>query len=227
MIEIRALSMSYPLEAGALEVLSGVDMQIADGETIAIVGPSGSGKTTLLILLAGLEAPAAGSIRIDGEDVTGLDADALADIRRDKLGIVFQSFHLVPSLTALGNVSLPAEIAGHEHARDRARQLLDRVGLADRADHYPSQLSGGEQQRVAIARALAHSPRVLLADEPTGNLDINTGARIIEMLFELNAETGSTMILVTHDTEIARRCQRVFYLDNGKLIEEAGHALPD
>lgn len=227
MIEIRGLSMSYPLEAGSLEVLSGVDMQIADGETIAIVGPSGSGKTTLLILLAGLEAPAAGSITIDGEDVSGLDADALADIRRDKLGIVFQSFHLVPSLTALGNVSLPAEIAGHAHARDRARQLLDRVGLAERADHYPSQLSGGEQQRVAIARALAHSPRVLLADEPTGNLDVNTGARIIEMLFELNAETGSTMILVTHDTEIARRCQRVFHLDNGKLIEEAGHALPD
>jgi putative ABC transport system ATP-binding protein len=226
MIEIRGLSMSYALEAGSLEVLSGVDMNIADGETIAIVGPSGSGKTTLLILLAGLEAPAAGSILIDGEDVTGFGADELADIRRDKLGIVFQSFHLVPSLTALGNVSLPAEIAGIEHARDRAHQLLERVGLADRAHHYPSQLSGGEQQRVAIARALAHSPRVLLADEPTGNLDINTGARIIEMLFELNAETGSTMVLVTHDTEIARRCQRVFHLDSGKLIEDAGHALP-
>ena len=126
----------------------------------------------------------------------------------------------------LHSVSLPAEIAGHEHSRDRARQLLERVGLAERAHHYPSQLSGGEQQRVAIARALAHSPRVLLADEPTGNLDLKTGARIIEMLFELNAETGSTMILVTHDTEIARRCERVFHLDNGRLIEDAGHALP-
>lgn len=227
MIEINGLSMSYPLEAGSLEVLSEVYMRIADGETVAIVGPSGSGKTTLLILLAGLEAPTTGSIRIDGDDVTGLDADALADIRRDKLGIVFQSFHLVPSLTALGNVSLPVEIAGHEHARNRARQLLERVGLADREHHYPSQLSGGEQQRVAIARALAHSPSVLLADEPTGNLDINTGARIIEMLFELNAETGSTMVLVTHDAEIARRCQRVFHLDNGKLIEDEGHALSD
>ena len=217
--------MSYPLEAGSLEVLSDVSMDIADGETVAIVGPSGSGKTTLLILLAGLEAPAAGSINIDGEDITGLDADALADLRRDKLGIVFQSFHLVPSLTALGNVSLPIEIAGRENARDRARRLLERVGLAEREHHYPSQLSGGEQQRVAIARALAHSPSVLLADEPTGNLDINTGARIIEMLFELNAETGSTMVLVTHDTEIARRCQRVFHLDNGRLIEDAEHAL--
>ena len=135
MIEIDELSMSYPLEAGSLEVLSEVDMRIADGETVAIVGPSGSGKTTLLILLAGLEAPTAGSIRIDGDDVTGLDADALADIRRDKLGIVFQSFHLVPSLTALGNVSLPVEIAGHENARSRARQLLERVGLADREHH--------------------------------------------------------------------------------------------
>ena len=227
MIEIDELSMSYPLEAGSLEVLSEVHMRIADGETVAIVGPSGSGKTTLLILLAGLEAPTAGSIRIDGDDVTGLDADALADIRRDKLGIVFQSFHLVPCLTALGNVSLPVEIAGHENARSRARQLLERVGLADREHHYPSQLSGGEQQRVAIARALAHSPSVLLADEPTGNLDINTGASIIEMLFELNAESGSTMVLVTHDAEIARRCQRVFHLDNGKLIEDEGHALSD
>lgn len=225
MITIQNLSMSYALEASSLEVLSGVDMQIGDGETVAIVGPSGSGKTTLLILLAGLESPATGSISIDGADITGLDADELADLRRDKLGIVFQSFHLVPSLTALGNVSLPIEIAGGDGARDRARRLLARVGLAERQHHYPSQLSGGEQQRVAIARALAHSPNVLLADEPTGNLDIHTGAKIIEMLFELNAETGSTMVLVTHDTEIAQRCQRVFHLDNGKLVEDSAHAV--
>ena len=225
MITINDLSMSYPHESGSLEVLSGVNMQIADGETVAIVGPSGSGKTTLLILLAGLEAASTGSISIDGEDITGLDADALADLRRDKLGIVFQSFHLVPSLTALGNVSLPIEIAGRAQARDRARQLLDRVGLGEREHHYPSELSGGEQQRVAIARALAHSPNVLLADEPTGNLDVRTGAKIIEMLFELNAETGSTMVLVTHDTEIARRCQRVFHLEDRRLIEDTAHAL--
>ncbi|NND60110.1 MAG: ABC transporter ATP-binding protein [Gammaproteobacteria bacterium] len=226
MIAINELSMSYPLEDGSLDVLVKVNMQIAEAETVAIVGPSGSGKTTLLILLAGLEEPSAGTITIDGEDITGLDADALADLRRDKLGIVFQSFHLVPSLTALGNVSLPMEIAGREHARDRAHQLLERVGLAERAHHYPSQLSGGEQQRVAIARALANAPRVLLADEPTGNLDINTGARIIEALFDLNAESRSTMVLVTHDTEIARRCQRVFHLDNGRLVEDAGNAVP-
>ncbi len=226
MIAINELSMSYPLEAGSLEVLAKVNMQIADAETVAIVGPSGSGKTTLLILLAGLEAPSTGTITIDGEDITGLEADALADLRRDKLGIVFQSFHLVPSLTALGNVSLPLEIAGRENARDRAHKLLDRVGLTERAHHYPSQLSGGEQQRVAIARAIANSPSVLLADEPTGNLDINTGSRIIDVLFDLNAETRSTMVLVTHDTEIARRCQRVFHLDNGRLIEDAGHAIP-
>lgn len=223
MIAINDLSMSYSFEARSLEVLSGVTMDIAHGETVAIVGPSGSGKTTLLILLAGLEAATAGSIKIDDQEITGLDADRLADLRRDKLGIVFQSFHLVPSLTALGNVSLPIEIAGRSHARERARQLLGRVGLAGREHHYPSQLSGGEQQRVAIARALAHSPRVVLADEPTGNLDVKTGARIVEMLFEMNAETGSTMVLVTHDTEIARRCQRVFHLDNRQLIEDSKH----
>ena len=225
MITIRDLSMSYTSDAGSLDVLSGVDMQVEDGETVAIVGPSGSGKTTLLVLLAGLEVPDSGSILIDGQDITTLDADTLADLRSDKLGIVFQSFHLVPSLTALGNASLPIEIAGGENARERAQALLERVGLAGREHHYPSQLSGGEQQRVAIARALAHSPRVLLADEPTGNLDVNTGAKIIDMLFDLNAETGSTMVLVTHDAEIAKRCQRVFHVTDGKLVEGEGPAL--
>jgi putative ABC transport system ATP-binding protein len=225
MIKIADLRMSYPVENGSLDVLSGVNITIADGETIAIVGPSGSGKTTLLILLAGLEPPASGSIELDGESITNLDGDSLADIRRDRLGIVFQSFHLVPSLTALGNVSLPIEIAGLENARENARALLRRVGLEDRENHYPSQLSGGEQQRVAIARALVHSPSVLLADEPTGNLDVQTGAQIIELLFDLNAETGSTMVLVTHDNEVARRCKRVFHLTDGKLIEDEAHVL--
>jgi putative ABC transport system ATP-binding protein len=225
MIKITDLRMSYPVENGSLDVLSGVNMAIADGETVAIVGPSGSGKTTLLILLAGLEKPTSGTIEFGGEDIVALDGDSLADIRRDQLGIVFQSFHLVPSLTALGNVSLPVEIGGRENARDSARDLLRRVGLEDRAHHYPSQLSGGEQQRVAIARSLVHSPGLLLADEPTGNLDIHTGAQIIELLFELSAETGSTMVLVTHDNEVARRCKRVFHLTDGKLIEDEAHVL--
>ena len=217
--------MSYALEHDRLEVLSGVDLDIADGETVAIIGPSGSGKTTLLLLLAGLEQPQDGSIRLDGSRLQEMDADALADLRRDRLGIVFQSFHLVPSLTALGNVALPLEIAGHEDALERAQQMLQRVGLAERQRHYPTQLSGGEQQRVAIARALVHSPGLLLADEPTGNLDLKTGALIIDILFELNQATGSTLVLVTHDEVIARRCQRVLRLQQGKLIADPDHAL--
>jgi len=225
-IEIRNLRLSYALEQGQLEVLSGIDLDVADGETLAIVGPSGSGKTTLLLLLAGLEQAQQGSIELDGVDLAGLDADGLADLRRDRLGIVFQSFHLVPSLTALGNVALPLEIAEHKDAGVRAAAMLDRVGLGERRQHYPMQLSGGEQQRVAIAWALVHSPSLLLADEPTGNLDLETGARVIEMLFELNAASGSTLVLVTHDEQIARRCGRVLRLHAGKLVESVDHALP-
>ncbi|MGD8838283.1 MAG: ABC transporter ATP-binding protein, partial [Gammaproteobacteria bacterium] len=209
-----------------LGVLTGVDLDIAAGETLAIVGPSGSGKTTLLLLLAGLERAQQGKILLDGEDLASLDADRLADLRRDRLGIIFQSFHLVPSLTALGNVALPLEIAEREDAGDRAASMLERVGLAERGHHYPKQLSGGEQQRVAIARALVHSPRLLLADEPTGNLDLETGARVIDLLFELNAASGSTLVLVTHDEQIAGRCGRVLRLHAGKLVETANHALP-
>ena len=226
MIEIRNLGMSYTLEQGRLDVLDGVDLEIADGDTLAIIGPSGSGKTTLLLLLAGLEQAQRGSIRIDGVDLAALDADGLADLRRDRLGIVFQSFHLVPSLTALGNASLPLEIAEQEGAGERAAAMLERVGLAERQHHYPMQLSGGEQQRVAIARALVHSPRLLLADEPTGNLDLETGKRIIELLFDLNAASGSTLVLVTHDEQIASRCRRVLRLHAGKLIEDQDHAFP-
>lgn len=226
MLQTNELRMSYPDDAGGLEVLSGVTVSIEDGETVAIIGPSGSGKTTLLVLLAGLEQPESGTIEIGGQQMTGLDGDDLADIRRDTLGIVFQSFHLVPSLTALGNVMLPIEIAGRDKARELARAILNRVGLADREGHYPSQLSGGEQQRVAIARALVHTPRLLLADEPTGNLDVQTGEKIIELLFSLNRETGSTMVLVTHDNEIAKRCQRIFRLTDGKLNEVENPALP-
>lgn len=226
MIELKNLSMSYALEHGRLDVLSGVNIEVADGDTVAIVGPSGSGKTTLLVLLAGLEPPVEGAVQLDGRELDALDEDSLADLRRDQIGIVFQSFHLVPSLTALGNVALPLEIAGATDTRARARAMLDRVGLAGREDHYPGQLSGGEQQRVAIARALVHAPKLLLADEPTGNLDLRTGEKIIDLLFELNADSGSTLVLVTHDEAIACRCQRVVRLHEGKLIEEDSGALP-
>jgi len=225
MIELNNISMSYDLEHGRLEVLSSVDLGIEDGDTVAIVGPSGSGKTTLLVLLAGLEQPVQGSIRIAGRTLGELDDDSLADIRRDEIGIIFQSFHLVPSLTALGNVALPLEIAGRQAARSKARQMLERVGLAGRADHYPTQLSGGEQQRVAIARALVHSPKLVLADEPTGNLDSRTGEKIIDLLFGLNADTGSTLVLVTHDEAIASRCRRVVRLHQGDLLEVSASAV--
>jgi putative ABC transport system ATP-binding protein len=225
LIQIRDLSLSYPVEEGQLDVLRGLNLTIDDGETVAILGPSGSGKTSLLLLLAGLEEANAGRIIFDQADLDSLDADALADLRRDRLGIVFQSFHLVPSLTALGNAMLPLEIAGREGAREKALAMLDRVGLAGRTGHYPSQLSGGEQQRVAIARALVHQPRLLLADEPTGNLDSATGARVIELLFGLNRDCASTMILVTHDESVAARCGRVLRLRDGQLVEDTGHAV--
>ena len=225
MIEINTLTMSYPLASGSLDVLHDLNLSLADGETAAIIGPSGSGKTTLLLLLAGLEQPSSGSIALDGLELGRLDADGLADLRRDRLGIVFQSFHLVPSLSALGNVMLPLEIAGAKNAAARAAGMLERVGLGERADHYPAQLSGGEQQRVAIARAMVHSPRLLLADEPTGNLDQHTGAQVIELLFDLHRESGSTMVLVTHDTAVAERCGRVLRLERGRLVEAGEHAL--
>ena len=227
MIALQDLSLSYPLADGQLDVLRSTSATIKRGETIAVIGPSGSGKTTLLLLLAGLESPTAGSIQIDGVDLASLDANGLADMRRDKLGIIFQSFHLVPSLSALANVALPLDIAGIDGAQDRAREMLERVGLAARCDHYPDQLSGGEQQRVAIARALVHRPAVLLADEPTGNLDGETGAGIVDLLFALNRESGSTLLLVTHDISIARLCDRTLRLHQGQLQDEPAHALSD
>ena len=225
MIELHNLCMSYRLEQAQLTVLYGAQLNIKAGETLAIVGPSGSGKTTLLTLLAGLEQPESGDIMLNNVKLNALDADSLADIRRDQLGIIFQSFHLVQSLTALGNVALPLEIAGHRDAYPLARTMLKKVGLAERENHYSGQLSGGEQQRVAIARALVHKPTLVLADEPTGNLDIATGAKIIELLFSLNKDSGSTLVLVTHDDQVARRCQRIVRLQNGKLVEDQQHAL--
>jgi putative ABC transport system ATP-binding protein len=211
--------MRYDAGASRVDALRDVDLQIGPGERVAVTGPSGCGKTTLLVLIAGLERPTSGTVTIDGAGLENMDADALADLRRDRIGIVFQSFHLVPSLTALDNVALPLEIAATANARSRAEEMLAKVGLAARGRHYPSQLSGGEQQRVAIARALVHRPAVILADEPTGNLDDQTGTMVAGVLFDLVAETGATLVLVTHDLELAGGCDRVLRLHDGALAE--------
>jgi len=203
---------------GTLAILSDVSIGIARGETVAVMGASGAGKSTLLALLAGLDEPTSGTVRLAGSDLTTLDEDGRAAVRARHVGFVFQSFHLVPSLTALENVMLPLELARRRDARGAALEVLGRVGLAERVGHYPRQLSGGEQQRVAIARAFVTRPDVLFADEPTGNLDAATGERIMELLFGLNAETGATLVLVTHDQALAARCGRVIRLDAGRVV---------
>jgi putative ABC transport system ATP-binding protein len=203
---------------GVLAILSDVSLAIARGETVAIMGASGAGKSTLLALLAGLDEPTSGTVRLAGNELTTLDEDGRAAVRARHVGFVFQSFHLVPSLTALENVMLPLELTGRADARSTAREVLGRVGLAERVGHYPRQLSGGEQQRVAIARAFVTRPDVLFADEPTGNLDTATGERIMDLLFGLNAATGATLVLVTHDTALASRCGRVIRLDAGRVV---------
>jgi putative ABC transport system ATP-binding protein len=203
---------------GTLAILSGVSLAITRGETVAVMGPSGAGKSTLLALLAGLDEPSSGQVRLADCELTRLDEDGRAAVRARHVGFVFQSFHLVPSLTAVENVMLPLELAGRGDARSAALEVLGRVGLAERVGHYPRQLSGGEQQRVAIARAFVTRPDVLFADEPTGNLDAATGERIMDLLFGLNAETGATLVLVTHDQSLAARCGRVIRLDAGHIV---------
>jgi putative ABC transport system ATP-binding protein len=205
---------------GTLAILSGVSLAIARGETVAIMGASGAGKSTLLALLAGLDEPTSGRVQLAGNELTALDEDGRAAVRARHVGFVFQSFHLVPSLTALENVMLPLELVGRADARPAALEVLDRVGLAGRVGHYPRQLSGGEQQRVAIARAFVTRPDVLFADEPTGNLDTTTGERIMDLLFGLNAATGATLVLVTHDRSLASRCGRLIRLDAGRVVED-------
>jgi putative ABC transport system ATP-binding protein len=217
-VEARALTKQVSSPEGTLTILDDVTLVIEAGEAVAIVGASGSGKSTLLGLLAGLDLPTSGRVLLDGCDLAGLDEDGRAALRARTLGFVFQSFQLLPSLTALENVMLPLELAGIAAARGEAQALLERVGLASRRGHYPHQLSGGEQQRVAIARAFATGPKLLLADEPTGNLDTRTGARIIDLLFELNAEQNTTLVLVTHDVQLAARCGRQLVLDAGRLV---------
>ena len=219
MIRVRDLALRLPSGGRTLTILDGVTLDVEAAEVCAVTGPSGSGKSTLLGLVAGLDRPSAGTIEVAGVELTRLGEDALARFRRDTLGFVFQAFHLIPTLTAAENVAVPLELAAVADAPARARALLDEVGLADRAHHYPAQLSGGEQQRVAIARALALRPRVLLADEPTGNLDSVTGGGIIALLLGLNRERGSTLLLVTHDEALAGRADRVLRLRDGRLLD--------
>jgi putative ABC transport system ATP-binding protein len=226
LLRIRDLVMRLPSGERTLTILDGIDLDVAAQEVVAITGPSGSGKSTLLGLIAGLDRPTAGSITLDGADVTRLDEDALARLRRDTIGYVFQSYHLIPTLTALENVAVPLDLAGRRDAPARARDLLRAVGLDERAGHYPAQLSGGEQQRVALARAVALRPRLLLADEPTGNLDSATGAQIVDLLLALNRDHGCTLLLVTHDESVARHAGRVVMLRDGRVVGERA-PLPD
>jgi putative ABC transport system ATP-binding protein len=219
-VELANVDLSLGTGRARVHILKQISLQIAPGEAVGLVGPSGSGKSTLLMVMAGLERPDAGSVRIAGEDFGKLDEDRLARFRGRAVGIVFQSFHLIPTMTALENVAVPMELTGRSDAFARARRELESVGLADRTDHYPAQLSGGEQQRVALARALAPMPALLIADEPTGNLDEATGVEIMDLLFAKRAEHGSTLVLVTHDPDLVNRCGRVVRMHSG-MIEEA------
>ena len=219
MIKTSQLIKRVSTAESELEILRGIDLEIKRGETAAIVGASGSGKSTLLGLLAGLDAPSSGEITLDGTNIVNLDEDERATLRSEKVGFVFQNFQLLPALTALENVMLPLELAGIDGAREKSEEFLSRVGLAERFHHYPRTLSGGEQQRVAIARAFASQPLILFADEPTGNLDTTTGATVVELLFGLNKEEGTTLVLVTHDNTLADRCQRKFIMTAGHLEE--------
>jgi len=220
-LETRQLTKTYLGGAGELTVLEDVTFSVAAGGTCAILGPSGSGKTTLLGLCAGLDAPSRGEVRIAGTSLGELDEDARAALRNREVGFVFQSFQLMGNLTALENVTIPLELRGENGFAGRAKELLERVGLGKRLDHYPTQLSGGEQQRVALARAFINRPKLLFADEPTGNLDGDTSATVVDLIFDLNRELGTTLVLVTHDLELARKCERVIRLRNGRVAEDS------
>jgi putative ABC transport system ATP-binding protein len=226
MIRLRGVHLTLDSLAGPVHILRGIDLDVADGETVAIVGPSGSGKSTMMMVIAGLERPSQGKVEVAGADLGALDEDGLALFRRDRVGIVFQNFHLVPTMTALENVAIPLEFAGRADAFEAAKKGLEAVGLGHRLDHYPAQLSGGEQQRVALARATAVSPRLILADEPTGNLDGDTGAQVMDLLFSLREKLGTTLVLITHDRKLARRCGRIVRLADGHIVGDERHAMP-
>ena len=219
-LRVRGLGKRVALPSGPLTILDGVEFEVARGEVVAVVGASGSGKSTLLSLLAGLDTPSAGTVELDGEPISALDEDGRARVRGDRVGFVFQNFQLLPSLTALENAMLPLELRGDADAEGPARAMLEKVGLGERLGHYPRQLSGGEQQRVALARAFVTTPSLLFADEPTGNLDTSTGQAIIELLFAMNADAGTTLVLVTHDDHLAERCHRILRLDGGRLVAD-------
>jgi putative ABC transport system ATP-binding protein len=222
-LAIAASNLKLTLGEGsaAVEILRGIDLAVAQGQTLALLGPSGSGKSSLMAVLSGLERASSGALDVAGQDFAALDEDALATARRGRIGVVLQAFHLLPTMTALENVMTPMELAGMADARDRAAAELTAVGLGHRLDHYPSQLSGGEQQRVAIARALAPRPFLVFADEPTGNLDAATGAAIIDLLFARRAEAGATLVIITHDPDLARRCERVITLADGHIASDS------
>ena len=221
-INLDGVHLRLTSDAGEVNILNDIDLAIGPGETLGVVGPSGSGKTSLLLVMAGLERPTSGSITAAGTEITALDEDALALFRRDNVGIVFQNFHLVPTMTALENVAMPLEFAGHADAFERARAELEAVGLGPRLAHYPGQLSGGEQQRVALARAFVTEPAILLADEPTGNLDGATGEAVMDVLFDLHARRDTTLVLVTHQPDLVGRCGRVVQLVDGRVAADSG-----
>jgi len=218
-VRLRDLHLTLDSEAGPVNILRGVDLDVARGETIGVVGPSGSGKTSMLMIIAGLERATSGVVETAGIDLTKLDEDGLATFRRDHVGIVFQDFHLIPTMTALENVAVPLEFAGDKKAFDKARAQLEAVGLGHRLSHYPGQLSGGEQQRVALARAFAPEPSLLLADEPTGNLDGATGHKVMDLLFDLKDRMGTTLLLITHDPVLAERCGRIVHVEDGQISD--------
>ena len=220
MIQLYKVSKTVPSGSEMLTILHTVDLEIPDGQFVAVVGPSGSGKSTLLGLIAGLDAPSSGRIVIDGQSITEMSEDSLAELRGKTIGFVFQSFHLIPSLTALENILVPMEISGQPDAQERARNLLADVDLTNRAHHYPSQLSGGEQQRVAIARAFANNPSILLADEPTGNLDTQNGHHVFELLVEMNRNRGTTLLLVTHEADLSEAADRQIILREGRITSD-------
>ncbi len=219
-ISLSEVHLELASAAGPVNILNGISLAVPKGQTVALIGPSGSGKSSLLMVAAGLERPTSGRVQVAGTDITGMGEDAAARFRRGRVGIVFQAFHLIPTMTALENVAVPMELSGDKDAWERAREELTGVGLGERTHHYPGQLSGGEQQRVALARAMAPRPEVLFADEPTGNLDSANGSAIADLLFGLNAERGATLFLVTHEESLAKRCQRVVRLAGGRIVDD-------